>query len=219
MIMARSARLFLSATTLAFLALAPITAHATPAEADAIKISTSGHRSLKWNWTPPGKSQRYGHAEVLINAPIDKVRAQVVDYGHYQQLAPWHFSKSKVVGHEGADTKVYMEFSVLNGMVKLSQVAKFSPPKNIGNDTEIVEGKFVSGTRVKDANVFWTIEKVDDAFTVLKCDLFLSPDLPINPPQSAIDEELRDSAQQAVDGVHKRAQGHDRAVPWSPKQG
>jgi hypothetical protein len=219
MIMARSARLLLSATTLAFLALVPVTAHATPAEADAVKLSTSGQRSLKWNWTPPGRSARYGHAEVLINAPMDKVRAQVQDFTHYQQLAPWRFTKSKIVGHEGSDTKVYMEFSVLNGMVKLSQVVKFAPARSVGNDTEIVEGKFVSGTRVKDANVYWTIERVDDSFTVLKCDIFMKPDLPIDPPQSAIDEELRDSAQQAVDGVHRKAQGHDRVVTWSPKQG
>lgn len=213
----RTLRTFVSLSALALVALAPATASASQqAQADAVRISTSGQRSLKWNWTPPGYSDRFGHAEVLINAPLDKVRAQVQDYGHYSTFAPKRFTQSKVVGHEGSSTKVYMEFSVLGGHLTLSQTALFSPPKITAADTESVEGKFLSGNKVKDSRVLWTIEKVDESFTVLKCDILIKPDLPISPGQAAIDEELRDAAQQAVDGVHRRAQGHDRAVKWLP---
>lgn len=215
----RTPRMLASAFALAFVVLAPASASASPAESDAIRISTSGQRSLKWNWTPPGYTDRFGHSEVLINAPFDKVRAGVQDYAHYTTFAPKRFTASRVVGRDGSDTKVYMEFSVLNGMVILSQVERFSAPRSIGNDTEVVEGKFVEGKKVKDSRVLWTISKVDDNFTVLKCDILIKPDLPIQPPSSAIDEELRDAAQQAVDGVHRRAQGHDRAVKWAPAKG
>ena len=219
MSIARSMRTLLSVSALALVALAPATASASQAEGDAIRISTSGQRSLKWNWTPPGYSDRFGHSEVLINAPFDRVRAGVQDYAHYTTFAPKRFTASRVVGRDGSDTKVYMEFSVLNGMVTLSQVERFSAARSVGNDTEVVEGRFIEGKKVKDSRVLWTIERVDDNFTVLKCDILIKPDLPISPPASAIDEELRDAAQQAVDGVHRRAQGHDRAVKWLPAKG
>jgi hypothetical protein len=214
----RSIRALLAVSALAVCALAPATANATPAEADAVRISTSGQHTLKWTWTPPGKSDRYGHAEAIINAPIDGVRKQVQNFNQYKDFAPKRFTLSKVVPGTGGGTNVKMEFSVLKGLVKLNFVEKFAAPRAAGAGTEIIEGKFVSGN-VKDANVVWTLEQVDDAFTVLKCDVLIKPDLPGDYAQSAIDEELRDAAQQAVDGVHLRAQGHGRFVQWSPNKG
>jgi hypothetical protein len=84
------------------------------ADADAARISAAGH-SLKWNWTPPGKNQRFGHAETLIHAPVETVRRMVIDYGHYTQLAPQAITTSRVVGH-GSDgsTDVYLRMGVLN---------------------------------------------------------------------------------------------------------
>ena len=38
---------------------------------------------IKSNWVPPGKSERYGHAEGLIAAPVDTVRAKLLDFGRY----------------------------------------------------------------------------------------------------------------------------------------
>jgi hypothetical protein len=217
MSIARSARLFLAVSTLAFGALAPATASASPAEADAVRISTSGQHTLKWTWTPPGKQDRYGHAEAIINAPIADVRRQVMNFGQYKDFAPKRFTLSKVVPGTGGGTNVKMEFSVLKGLLKLNFIEKFVP-RPAGAGTEVVEGKFVSGN-VKDANVVWTLEQVDDGFTVLKCDVLIKPDLPGDYAQAAIDEELRDAAQQAVDGVHIRAQGHGNFVAWSPNKG
>ncbi len=218
MSIARTVRAFLTVSTLALCALAPATANATQAEADAVRISTSGQRTLKWTWTPPGKSDRYGHAEVLINAPLADVRKQVQNFGQYKDFAPKRFTLSKVVPGTGGGTNVKMEFSVLHGMLKLQFVEKFAAPRPAGAGVEIIEGKFVSGN-VKDANVVWTLESVTDTFTVLKADVLIKPDLPGDYAQGAIDEELRDAAQQACDGVHSRAQGHGRTVQWAPNKG
>jgi hypothetical protein len=208
----RSLRPLLAASALALVALAPASASASAdAEEDALRISGAGH-ALKWNWTPPGRSDRFGHGEVLINAPYDKVRQTMMDFGHYKELAPWRFKASRVVGHEGAAADVYMQFSAMHGMVSLWTVLKFDPPAAAGEDAERLEGRFVRGN-ISDADVAWTIKRVDDDFTVLKCDILLKPDLPA--PQSALDEELRDAAQQAVDGVRERAQGNNRNVAWS----
>jgi hypothetical protein len=208
----RTIRALLSASALAVLTLVPAAAQASPdAEEDALRISGAGH-ALKWNWTPPGKSDRYGHGEVLINASYDRVRMSMLDFGKYKELAPSRFKSSRVVGHENGGTQVYMQFSAMHGLVSLWNVLNFGAPYDAGEDTEMMEGKFVRGN-ITDSNVIWTIKRVDDDFTVLKCDILLKPDIPA--PQSALDEELRDAAQQAVDGVRERAQGNNANVPWS----
>jgi hypothetical protein len=50
-------------------------------------------------------------------------------------------------------------------------------------------------------------------WTVLKFDVLLRPGLPA--PQSLIDEQLRDSAMDAVNSIHDRAQGSPGMVPYS----
>src|ERR1700681_1718650 len=86
---------------------------------DAARITAAGH-SLKWNWTPPGRSDRFGHGETLVHAPLSTVRAQVLDYAHYRDFMPDKFKTSRVVSH-GADgsADVYIQILVMGGMVTL----------------------------------------------------------------------------------------------------
>src|SRR5258708_1523459 len=77
----------------------PLPARAGSMDADAVRIASAGH-SLRWNWTPPGHSDRYGHAETLIHAPLSAVRTHVLDFGHYREMLPSKFKTSRVVGHE-----------------------------------------------------------------------------------------------------------------------
>ena len=50
------------------------------------RIAAAGH-TLKDVRAVAGKEGRFGHAEVLVNAPLAAVRAVVTDYGHYKDLA------------------------------------------------------------------------------------------------------------------------------------
>ncbi len=182
-------------------------------DAEAARIAAAGH-SLKWNWTPPGHSARYGHAETLIRAPLPAVRAQVLDFGHYKDFVPDKFKISRVIGH-GPDgsADVYIQIAVMHGMVLLWDVTRFAPARRLEPGLEVVEGRMVSGKgNVEDLDVVWTLRAVDGQWTLLKCDLLLKPGLPA--PQSAIDEELRDSAMNAVDAIHDRAQGTQGIAAW-----
>ena len=180
---------------------------------DALRIATAGH-SLKWNWTPPGHAERYGHAETLIHAPLAAVRARVQDYGHYKDILPSRFKSSRVVSHvPDGSADVYIQIAVLHDMVLLWDVTRFTPLKRAAPDLETLEGRMVPGKgNVEDMNVVWTMHALDSGWTVLKLDLLLKPGLPA--PQSAIDEELRDSARYAVDMIHDCAQGTSKVGPW-----
>jgi hypothetical protein len=178
-----------------------------------VRIASAGH-SLKWNWTPPGHVDRYGHAETLIRAPLAAVRARVLDYQHYREILPSRFKISRVIGHvPDGSADVYIQIAVMHEMVLLWDVTRFAPVKRQAPDLEVVEGKMVPGKgNVEDLDVVWTMHALDPQWTVLKLDLLLKPNLPA--PQSALDEELRDSALIAVDVIHDRAQGSPRVGPW-----
>ncbi len=187
--------------------LAPAAARAdTGADPDAARIASAGH-TLTWNWTPPGHADRFGHAETLIHAPLPKVRRFVLDFGHYRELAPYSVKTSRVVGHQpDGSVDVYMQITVMNDMVTLWNVTRFAPLRRQAEGLEVLEGRMIPGKgNVEDGAAVWTLHAVGPEWTVLKFDLLLRPGLPA--PQSAIDEELRNSATHAVDAIHDKAQG------------
>ncbi len=172
---------------------------------DVAKLNAAMH-ALKSNVQRPGRPEKYGRAISMINAPLADVRTAVTKYGDYKTLAPERFSVVKVVGKDGPNTDVYMKIPIMKGMIDLWQVLRFGAPVTVSPGVEVIEGKFVKGN-VKDAHIVFTLRRLDDNFTVLTCDLLIVPSIPA--PQSAIDEELRDSALKAVDGLHTKAQGGD----------
>jgi hypothetical protein len=192
---------------------------AAPARADApdpeaARVSAVGH-AAKWNWTPPGRGARFGHAETLVHASAAVVRQQVLDFGKYRELAS-SITTSRVVGHEpdGA-TDVYLQMGVLNNTFHLWDVTRFAPPRAGVDGNEVIEGTKVPGKgNIDDAVLVWTLHAAGPGWTVLKFDLLLNPGLPA--PQSLIDEQLRDSALDAVNAIHDRAQGSKDFVAYTP---
>jgi hypothetical protein len=188
-------------------------ARADAPDPDAARIAAAGH-PLKWNWTPPGRSARYGHAETLIHAPLASVRRLVLDFAHYKELAD-SITTSRVVGH-GPDgsTDVYLQMGVLNNTLKFWNVTRFAPLRALPEGSEVVEGQMVHGKgNIDDSATVWTMHAVGPEWTVLKFDVLLNPGVPA--PQSLIDEQLRDSAMDAVNSIHDRAQGSKEILPYS----
>jgi hypothetical protein len=212
--MHRSAFAFFALAALVGLAVTTPTspAHADAPDVDASRLSAAGH-SLKWNWTPPGHNDRFGHAETLIHASPTDVKRLVLDYARYKELAP-SITTSRVVQHwPDGSSDVYLAMGVLNNTISFWNVTRFQPPKTAGSD-EVIEGKMVPGKgNIDNSQVIWTIHAVGEGWTVLKFDVLLNPGLPA--PQSLIDEQLRDSAMDAVNSIHDRVQGNKDFVPFS----
>ena len=207
-------RLAASLIALGALAVAsPVHADAPALDQDAMRISSAG-RSLKWNWTPPGRSDRFGHAETLVHAPLSTVRQLVLDFGRYKELAS-SITTSRVVAH-GADgsTDVYLQMGVMNNTIKFWNVTRFAPLHTDAHVGEVLAGQMVQGKgNIDDSAAVWTMRSAGNGWTVLKFDVLLRPGLPA--PQSLIDEQLRDSAMDAVNSIHDRAQGSKDILPYS----
>jgi hypothetical protein len=156
---------------------------------------------IKSNWVPPGKSERYGHAEGLVPHPVDAVRAKLVDYPHFKDLAGPKFKKVNVVDKTPNGTDVYFQLPIMKGLVTIWYVTRFAPPRAVTGVGDVIEGTFVKGN-IKDMHiVFTTRPGPDDKSTVLVCDLVLTPGIPA--PQSALDEELRDACGDALNAVKR----------------
>lgn len=160
--------------------------------------------ALKSNVVPPGKLARYGRAEILVAAPLEFVRREITAYNRYRDLAPDKFNRSRIIAKEHGQTDVYMQVPVLGGLLVLWQVMRFGPVTPAGPNTERLEGAYVRGN-LKTANVIYTLTSVDARRTVLRMDLLVLPNMAA--PQSAIDEELRDAAGTAIEGMRARAEG------------
>lgn len=156
---------------------------------------------LKSNWVPPGRSDRYGHAEGLIPAPVAEVRAKLVDYPHFKELAGPKFKKVSVVDKQPNATDLYFQLPIMHGLVTLWYVTRFAPPRAVEGVGDVVEGTFVKGN-IKDMHIAFTMRPgSDEASTVLVCDLVLQLKIPA--PQAAVDEELRDACGDALNAVKR----------------
>lgn len=155
---------------------------------------------IKSNWVPPGKADRYGHAEGLIPAKVDAVRAKLLDFTRYKDLAGPKFKSVKVVDKQGDNTDVYFQLPIMKGLVTIWYVTRFPLSKSTATG-DVLEGTFVKGN-IKSMHIAFTVRPgADDKSSVLVCDLVLQPNVPA--PQSALDEELRDACGDAINSLRR----------------
>ncbi len=159
---------------------------------------------IRSNWTPPGKTERYGHAEGIIPAKQEVVKAKLTDYANYKELAGPKFKTVKVVDKQGQDTDVYFQLPIMKGVVIINYVTRFGPMRNV-QGADIVEGNFVKGN-IKTMHIAMSVRPgPDDKSSVMVCDILLLPGVPA--PQSALDETLRDACGDAINHVKRSTAG------------
>lgn len=155
---------------------------------------------IKTNWVPPGRVERYGHAEGLVTAPYERVRARLLDFSHYKDLAGPKFKTVRVVDKQATTTDLYFNLPIMKGLVTIWYVTRFAPPQQ-AQGGEVLEGTFVKGN-IKGMHIAFTVRHgQDDKSTVLTCDLLLSLSIPA--PQENVDEELRDACGDAINSVRR----------------
>ena len=156
---------------------------------------------IKTNWTPPGKSERYGHAEGFVAAPYEVVKARLLDFAHYKDLAGPKFKKVSVVDKSATGTDLYFQLPIMKGLITIWYVTRFSSARPGQGSAEVIEGNFVKGN-IKDMQIVFTLRQGPNEKTILTCDLNLAINVPA--PQNLLDEELRDACGDALNAVRAR---------------
>jgi hypothetical protein len=180
-------------------------AHPDPSQDPEVKrLLDAKGQTLRWSWAPPGRGEKYGHAETLVATSADNVRKTALDFAHYRELHR-KFSSARVIAKEGDNTDVYMKLPVKVGPITIDQweVMRFGPAKQAG-DAAVIEGFGVKGN-MKTGHIKITVRPVDEKHSLLKVDLLLVPSTPA--PSALVDEELRDAAMDFANGLKDKSQG------------
>lgn len=151
----------------------------------------------------PGTSLVRGRSTVVVRAPLDRVRATVLDFGRYAEFMP-HYEACRLLGRtSGGGRDVYMRVVALRGAVKLwARIEVARPTMEAGAET--YRSRLVDGN-VRDLQATWRVSSVDGASTRLEVEIFLRPKLPL--PASIVNDENLRGARLAVMAFKTRAEG------------
>jgi hypothetical protein len=139
-------------------------------------------------------------ATVQMDAPIDRVRDVMFDYGRYPEFMPI-YEKASVLWTTPAGARlVHMQ---LGGIVHLWMRVEIAPPKRDGN-IERYEGKLVQGN-VKAFRPRWELEALGDK-TRVTVESFMDPDLPLV-PDGLINSGAKDGVRDAIVALKARVEG------------
>lgn len=152
-----------------------------------------------------------GRAEIFINAPIASVKAAVTDYGNYAKIIP-RFEKAKLLKKNGAAADVYLMIPILKGAANVWSVQHFEAPVASAKG-ETINSKSLQGN-VDALNTRWTYRAVDATHSVLTCDIYVEPKLPV--PAGAIATEAQRAAAAAVNSVRAHAENVSKKVAGNP---
>jgi len=176
--------------------------HADDSDVVAARLSAAGG-TQKWTYVPPGRTERFGHAESLVAAPVSFARDQARDFAHYKDLSNGRIRTSRLVDKRAGSTDVYLQVPVLHGMVMLWEVMRFGDVARAADGTETFTGHLVAGN-VRAAEMTVTIRPAGSGRSIVSCDLLIAPEFAA--PPSAVENELRDAAESAVRAIGSHAE-------------
>ncbi len=160
-----------------------------------------GAEPLKSNWVPPGRQERYGHAEGLVAATPEAIKSRLVDYAHFGNLAGPKFRRVNVIQKRGDRADLYFQLPIMKGALVLWYVTSFEGPRSVDDSWDVIEGTFVRGNIENMHIVFGVGHGDSDRTSLVTCDLLLKLQIPA--PQATVDEELRDACGDALNALRR----------------
>ncbi len=168
---------------------------------DAAAAPSSCAKAQRYSVKTPMSSIQAGGAKIDVAADAELVAQIIQDFGSYPKLSD-KFEKARVIGHNGADTDVYMQVPILKGAAKIWAVMRFTPVRAVNGD-QILSGHMVKGN-VKRLDAKWTVRAAGSKQSHVELELLIVPKLPV--PGSLVTSETAYAADKAVTGVRDRAE-------------
>jgi ribosome-associated toxin RatA of RatAB toxin-antitoxin module len=172
----------------------------TPPAAEAPRQTVSSKPKIESSAVSGTSIQRI-RATIAIDAPIDRVRAVVFDYGRYPEFMPMYVKPTGVVWTTPAGLRlVHMQ---VGGVVSLWMRVEIGPARIVGA-VETYEGRLVQGN-IKAFRPRWELEALSPDRTRLTVDSFLDPDLSLV-PSGLINSGARDGMRDAIVALKARVE-------------
>jgi ribosome-associated toxin RatA of RatAB toxin-antitoxin module len=140
----------------------------------------------------PGSRIGRARATVLVRAPVDKVRAVILDFPHYHDFLP-NYESAKVVSKKPDGVLiVHMEIAALGGMIHRWMRVEMTAPV-VAGDRESFSAKLLDGD-VKEFEASWALDRVPEGTRLtLESHLDAKFELPAAFIDSASASGLKDS--------------------------
>lgn len=191
-------------TLAAALLASSLAGHVPAARADSgASPPAAASRGVRTEAVPiPGSSLVRGRSTAVVDAPLARVRAAVLDFARYPEFMP-HFNICRVLGKSASGGRdIYLEVAALHGAVKMWARMDAQKATRVGG-VETHALRFVEGN-VRDLSAVWRLKPLDGGKTELSLEVFLHPRLPL--PAKLINNENLDGSAQGVAAVRARAE-------------
>lgn len=171
------------------------------AQAEALAAPKPIAKAQRYSVKTPYSSIEAGAARIDVAASSNQVSEIVRDFGNYTKLTD-KFEKSRIIGHSGVNTDVYLQVPILKGAAKIWAVVRFEPAQLI-NGEETISAHLIRGN-VSRLDATWRIHSIGEHQSRVALELLLVPKLPV--PGSIVTGEVAYAADKAVTGVRDRAE-------------
>ncbi|MBM4358012.1 MAG: hypothetical protein FJ096_07865 [Deltaproteobacteria bacterium] len=152
---------------------------------------------------PDAEARVRGRSTVVVEAPLERVRATVLDFDAYAAFMP-HYRTSHVLLRTAESTQVYMQVAALGGLVKMGAKVTFPRAARDAGGWQTYESHFDGGS-ARDFRAIWRMRAKDDARTLLSLEVFLLPRLPL--PTGTLNDENTNGAREGVEAMRRRIEG------------
>jgi ribosome-associated toxin RatA of RatAB toxin-antitoxin module len=168
---------------------------AAPAQAQ----DSRSYEGISWRKvSEPGLEVQGGEASGVLEAPMDRVLAQVRDYASYEDFLP-HFRQSRVLGERGDRAMLYLQVEILHGAGTLWAQVQVSVQER--GDDRVVEARMLRGN-MDGFLARWELEPVSDSRTKVTFTLVADPQVPA--PGSVVANQNEQFARQCVRALRNR---------------
>jgi hypothetical protein len=141
-------------------------------------------------------------AVVLVRAPLERVRAVLLDFPNYHAFLPNYRSAKVEATLPDGGSRVHMQIDGLGGMIRRWMRVEISAPVVAGPRVSF-EAKLLEGD-VKAFAARWVLDRVDEGATRLTLESFLDPDLQL--PATFIDSGSAAGLKESILAIKARAE-------------
>jgi ribosome-associated toxin RatA of RatAB toxin-antitoxin module len=167
------------------------------ASADVPELSANLRSgAIESRQTPQAGSRiRRGHAEGIVDAPVDRVVSVVEDYANYYRFMP-NFEASRVLSRRGNSALLYVQVKALHGLTRLwAEVkvgARDAPPPARFIDAHMTRGN------LKQFEAAWQVTPIGPSQTLVAFELCADPDLPLAVAAGLVSDQNEKEARSSI---------------------
>jgi ribosome-associated toxin RatA of RatAB toxin-antitoxin module len=165
------------------------------AEAPAIGANVRSGGIDSHQTVQAGSRIRRGHAEGIVDAPVERVLAVIEDYANYYRFMP-HFETSRVLSRRGTSALLYVQVNALHGLARLWAEVKVGA-RQAQAPAHLIEAHMTRGN-LKQFEATWQVTPISPSQTLVAFELCADPNLPLAATAGLVSDQNEKEARSSI---------------------